>query len=534
MVAICNKSVVDNAVNTVSDQLISQYKNYVTGASSVKGPDYVKVLYENTALFNNFIHIPYVQEMITPITYPRIAERIAKNSFVTPFEVESLVKESLVLQPETMFDGVYDKDTVTEFRVVSRTPPTVTTGDVPVVGVGRPDIDYGDLVVFIPDERAVQVILNEYEYYIGGTFKSDPALSSFCDMVPSIFEKIQRVTDVFNGFKKLVGIVSSGFGFLKDKIAGKSFSQLQDTVTSHVKRTFEREMKRLEAFKIDLVVKYKKMSARVAGKIRGLLDDARDFFTAENMQNIQDRIKAQIEYVLDFFKEPDMEEIQFIIYRFCTLLTTLNGVFESKISPLKRIIQAYDETNLALSDYGTYKTAQAIRAGAYRVDPAILTANRENYTNQLVQVSEQVGSNYNPSAIEITAEELDGVTQWNNGNGDSRISFRGQWVTILGSIGWTKVDPRVRIMIMQVQKEFGKPLIINSGYRPEPYNTSVGGEDGSKHISGLALDVTWNGFGGSSSSEAQRFRSICSQKGFKGFGKYNTFMHVDIGDKREW
>lgn len=526
MVAICNKSVVDNAVNTVSDQLINQYRNYVTGATSVKGPDYVKVLYENTALFNNFIHTPYVRELITPITYPRINERITKNSFITPFEVESFVEQSLVLQPNTMFDTVYEKDTVTEFRVVSREPAPE--------GGFKPDINYEDLVVFIPDERNVKVILNEFEYYIAGTFKSDPALSSFCDMVPSIFEKIQRVTDVFNGFKKLVGKIASTYASLKDKIAGKSFDQLQDTVVSHVKRTFEREMKRLEAFKIDLVVKYKKMSPRVAGKIRGLLDDARDFFTVENMQNIQDRIKAQIEYVLDFFKEPDMEEIQFIIYRFCTLLTTLNGVFEAKISPLKKIIQAYDETNLALSDYSTYKTAQAIRAGAYRIEPNLLTSQKDTYTKQLVQVSDQVGSNYNPSTIEISPEELDGVTQWNDGKGDSRISFRGQWVTILGSIGWNKVDPRVRIMIMQVQKEFGKPLIINSGYRPEPYNTSVGGKSGSKHLSGLALDVTWNGFSGSTSSEALRFRSICSRVGFTGFGKYNTFMHVDIGGNREW
>lgn len=36
---------------------------------------------------------------------------------------------------------------------------------------------------------------------------------------------------------------------------------------------------------------------------------------------------------------------------------------------------------------------------------------------------------------------------------------------------------------------YGKPMIINSGYRPAPYNKSIGGAPNSAHITCQAIDI---------------------------------------------
>lgn len=40
-----------------------------------------------------------------------------------------------------------------------------------------------------------------------------------------------------------------------------------------------------------------------------------------------------------------------------------------------------------------------------------------------------------------------------------------------------------------VRLKFGKPIIINSGYRSPALNKAVGGVNNSKHLQGLAVDI---------------------------------------------
>jgi len=42
----------------------------------------------------------------------------------------------------------------------------------------------------------------------------------------------------------------------------------------------------------------------------------------------------------------------------------------------------------------------------------------------------------------------------------------------------------------EIREEWGKPIIINSGYRCPEYNKKVGGEELSAHLWGLALDIS--------------------------------------------
>ena len=44
-------------------------------------------------------------------------------------------------------------------------------------------------------------------------------------------------------------------------------------------------------------------------------------------------------------------------------------------------------------------------------------------------------------------------------------------------------------MLDAARKEYGKPIIINSGYRTEAHNEKVGGKPNSSHLKGLAVDI---------------------------------------------
>ncbi len=82
-----------------------------------------------------------------------------------------------------------------------------------------------------------------------------------------------------------------------------------------------------------------------------------------------------------------------------------------------------------------------------------------------------------------------------------------------------------------LRAEFGKPLSINSGYRDPAYNKKVGGAIKSRHQLGWAVDISTRGM-----NQADRRKLLKSAKkvGFTGIGYYQTFLHLDIGTKREW
>lgn len=84
-------------------------------------------------------------------------------------------------------------------------------------------------------------------------------------------------------------------------------------------------------------------------------------------------------------------------------------------------------------------------------------------------------------------------------------------------------------MIDDVREKFGKPIIINSGYRTEEHNNAVGGSPktetskGSSHMYGLAADIKCT-------NSTDRFHLIylLQEAGFQRIGVADTFLHIDL------
>jgi zinc D-Ala-D-Ala carboxypeptidase len=75
----------------------------------------------------------------------------------------------------------------------------------------------------------------------------------------------------------------------------------------------------------------------------------------------------------------------------------------------------------------------------------------------------------------------------------------------------------------RVRVGYGKPLVINSGYRCMKHNVEIGGAARSKHLEGIAVDI--RAFSGAEKYELIRLGILF---GFKGIGVANSFVHLDL------
>jgi hypothetical protein len=79
------------------------------------------------------------------------------------------------------------------------------------------------------------------------------------------------------------------------------------------------------------------------------------------------------------------------------------------------------------------------------------------------------------------------------------------------------------------QVKGGSPFYITSGYRSPSHNARVGGARNSYHMRGRAFDIAR-----SSIPNVLSFLELAAKNGFVGFGKYNSFIHIDTGSGRTW
>mgnify|MGYP002679679679 CR=1 FL=1 len=77
--------------------------------------------------------------------------------------------------------------------------------------------------------------------------------------------------------------------------------------------------------------------------------------------------------------------------------------------------------------------------------------------------------------------------------------------------------------LQKIRDHFGKPVHINSAYRTEAHNKSIGGAQYSQHKYGLAADIHIDGV--TPSEIAAYVETLMPNRG--GIGIYKNFCHID-------
>lgn len=84
-----------------------------------------------------------------------------------------------------------------------------------------------------------------------------------------------------------------------------------------------------------------------------------------------------------------------------------------------------------------------------------------------------------------------------------------------------------------IREAIGVPLVVSSGCRCEKHNKKVGGVPNSNHTKGWAADLVPQG-----KTPDKLWKTIIALheakalKWLAGVGRYDTFVHIDIGPKR--
>lgn len=85
----------------------------------------------------------------------------------------------------------------------------------------------------------------------------------------------------------------------------------------------------------------------------------------------------------------------------------------------------------------------------------------------------------------------------------------------------TEIDPKLIEYLQKIRDYFGKAVTINSAYRCDKHNKSVGGASQSKHKFGQAADIKVSGI------KPLKVAQYAEFIGIKGIGQYSNFVHID-------
>lgn len=91
--------------------------------------------------------------------------------------------------------------------------------------------------------------------------------------------------------------------------------------------------------------------------------------------------------------------------------------------------------------------------------------------------------------------------------------------------------PELVRVLKSVERHYGRPVVVTSGYRSSKHNRRIGGASGSRHTSCEAADIQIDGV-----SKWQLAKYLRSMPGRGGVGTYchTESVHIDIGSSRDW
>lgn len=368
-------------------------------------------------------------------------------------------------------------------------------------------------------------LINDLEAFYTKNF-TQSTIGSFCSLVPNVFAGIGVFFTALDGIADLASKLKN---FSLNFSLKSLLNQLKTNITKVLDKVIEKVKNIIENFSIDNIITEVKtfVTERIGAQFQKIKETALKFFDPENIKNFRNKIESLIDYATGVFKNPTLQDVQFLLFRFCQFVSQIENGINAIKNPLDDFANSYKNTVRVLQANSAGNTVRAVSAGAIRYDTPV----RDSGINTSREIYVSAGD-----IPPLGPEDFGEVTPWNEGRGDSRIKFIGRWTSALGRDGWEMVDIKARAMLMKVQKDFGRQINVNSGYRSPAYNASLpGAAKNSYHMQGMAMDISWPGIDRVSREE---FIRIARSHGFRGIGIYGpsagNFVHIDIGPERTW
>ena len=424
------------------------------------------------------------------------------------------------------------------------------------------------------------------------------AVSSLCRFLSDPFNKITNAISLFSnflgGFKTLKDLIASLENPL-DALSGlaASLKAFANSLINSVKDIVNSIKEKV----LNVVSKINEKLSNIVGMQGPVLANLKRWFSKQflaiqsalsegNIANLIKDISTKIAEAVLGFAVLTLEAIEFLLFLFCKMATSVENNLISLLDPLSRAADSISPTITSLLFGSSYNTLAAIIGGRPVPEPGILAANVQEYTNNVNNASAAASASGNSSGSSGLLPRIDVASNysthppsgsWSNLEFSTKVTNNSFFTTervmpdfhktrheVLGEInvteqgilpnyGYYAMELHVLEKMNYVGKEMGLKLYINSACRHKLYNDFLKygdrkrplgptdkGKSGvakeSNHISGQALDVAAYGTNGLSSSRHVEFLELCWKVGFTGFGYYpsQSFMHCDVISKYDW
>lgn len=471
-VADINKPLSDLTEQYLSGITVDQnYNNPVTTAVREFGEDN---FYKAVADINTYFAREDLKKLVTEVDTPLLNQRIETDYVFTPVEIAEYMRE------------------------FGYTPTSLTN----------------------QTNTVSNKIPKELEAFYTKNFTSS-SMGGFCGLLPNIFGAIGIF---FSALGKAADLVNKLKNFAMNFSLTALIDQLKNNILNVIDKTVEKVKNVIENFSMENVLNdANKFINDIIGKeFARVKETAEKFFDGTAVEEFKDKVKALIDYAVGIFKDPKIEEIQYLMFRFCGFIAQVESGLNGLKDPLSDFVNTYKQSQSTLAANSAYNTGRAVDAGAIRYDA---NKRKEGINNGIKRAKDNKSEWQEP----YSSGEYEGVTKWNDGAGDDKISFE-----FSNKFEWQEIDVGVRAKLMRVQKEFGTQLQVikgNSNARDDLTETIFEDEFEDIHDSGKAVDVKWSGY---NITTREKFIEIAIRNGFSGIGRYSNFVHLDVGPRREW
>ena len=451
------------------------------------------LLTKNAIAINSFVAVQINNPSVDFKTiYPNLAERLEKLSYITTTELIDF------------YDYSYTNQHEFENYVLTRNPT---------------------------------LVLKDLEGFYSPQNMSETAMGAFCALVPNIFATLSTVKNIFseikdygNDFSAILQKIQTGIdGFSVaaslDKLKAGILA-LVDTLIENIKNKKDNFTKSIRSFMGNSYTHNQGSSLERAANLAKKVEEC----TSESAKkSLKERIAGLISHAASTFQNLELEEIQFLILRFCDFIGEMEKVFDHMLRPLDDMQNSYLTSYTVLKNAGNVRTARAISAGAIRYDYETTDAGAATIRSTVSTRSGPSESGTGSAVTGITARprRVDNVTPEEASiimtdytydkviAGTNFIKYApGPQSNAEGSAGWNNVLLPEKVMLLRLAKTWGRQIRINSAWR-------TFGAPRSWHKSGQAFDLSIT------PSDHDEFALLAFEQGFGGFGSYPTFIHID-------
>jgi hypothetical protein len=385
------------------------------------------------------------------------------------------------------------------------------------------------------------MLLRQIDNYYRDSFTTSIA-GGFCNTLQNVFAQIDAFYDLIG---KVAGIINDaletiqkivefdGFQVLFDQLKQEIIDAIRDIYEKIILAVIQEISDFFKAFDIleilgDFADDLK--SAGMAG-VKGIMTAKEQMcilLSEDSEKSLLDKVNGVIDYTISLFENPGLEQIQYMAFRFCALISNIEASFKDLKKPFNNYGAGFQRITKRMQAISNINTSTAIRAGAVRYSPQ----RKQEGINRLKARWTSPGANekFTPTGEKpliipaITVKEYKNLPNCNKvfKGEDSRIKLEGDWVKDLGIAGYTRIDLDVKVYLMRVQAELGTTFTITRGWYSKAYNDEIGGDPENSHLSGLVIDIKNDGF------DVDQFTESALKNGFKYIIIKDDYIHLDI------